>query len=500
MIVVSIGLVAVGVGAADSSSELVVAWWGGMGEIEYPATGERNAAVVKQAQAGLARFRDEHPDALMLDVGGFVGPTCGIESSYAMPPLPFYESIGVNAVNIGEGDWLNLVPANTLGRMPKPETTALLSVVRMKDGTQPNAVTPAVAATIAGRTVILAGVARIHRTVYADSQWMLLDTEQDPGEALNEAVAGLKKQHPDAPVVVLAELPGVENIAGLEPRAEMERKESVTVGLGAGIDLVLTNDVVETIKPVKNLVVPQDLLKTDASERDRACHTVDLASVGRKLWSAGRLEAGKLAVARIRFDAKGGIESVEMQNPVELVPVEKSKGNLWTWLGLASKPQAKRVLADPAPKPIVGINLRDPQAIAEQMGYRGATIQAARCDVSDAIHNRVSNKRILGFTVSHDGREVGNLYRVNLELPNSNGSLIANLILDREGKIVRATPKIEPSIGLRFTLLSKILEEWEGLEPRQIDVGGDRYPGLAGHMRLLKDAFVLAAEINEACR
>jgi hypothetical protein len=348
--------------------------------------------------------------------------------------------------------------------------------------------------------VILAGVTRIDTDEYAANQWIPLDTEQDPGEALNEAVAELKKEHPDAPVVVLADLPGLASIQGFEPRPGMEMRESVSVGLGAGADLVLTNDVVETIKPVMNMVTTQDLSKTDLSEKDRARHRVDLPSGGRAHWSASRLEAGQLAVARIRFDAKGGIESVEMQKPIELVPVEKSKGNLWTWLGLASTPPAKRVLADPGPKPIVGINLRDPQAIAEQMGYRGATIQAAGCNVSDAIRHRVSNKRILGFTVLLDGREIGHLYRVNLELPNSNGSLIANLILDREGKIVRATPKIEPVIGLRYTLLSKILAEWEGLEPRQIDVGGDRYPGLAGHMQLLKDAFVLAAEINEVCR
>jgi hypothetical protein len=238
-----------------------------------------------------------------------------------------------------------------------------------------------------------------------------------------------------------------------------------------GVDLVLLNESRPELKPKK---------------------------IAESTWIVGRPEAGSLATARLQLGEGKEIRSVGVEK-IDLVPAQRTKGNLWTWLGLASRPTGRRILARPVPKPIVGIDLRDPRKYLEELGFPDATLESTRCAVPQALLERVANRKVVAFGLTDRGRKIGNLYRVHVQLPNQNGDFIVNLLLDREGRIVRASTKIDPFLVLRQTILAPILAEWEGKTPAEVEITEERYPGVDTQLRHLLDAFGLAAEINRNC-
>jgi len=462
--------------AASPASELCLAWWGDLSAVEYPPTG-RDPDIVKSVEDGFRQFRETNPDALLVDVGGFVGPTCTYETVYALPPLPLYKKVGVGAVNLAEGDWLNLAVGGRVFQLPESQPVPLVTSVRTADGSQPKAVLPAAVLKAGGRTVIVFGVTSVERSPYTQDDFSVFDLDQNLEDRVKATLSPLKEQHPDASVVLLADLP---------------RKEALALAFKVkGIDLVLVN---ETENPV--IVEPNKWTDVDVSSINAKDN---VPPPDGEVWVAGRPPAGTLAAARIRFKEDGAIRSIETE-PVDLIPEERPKGNLWTWLGLKSRPPGRRILAPPSPKPIIGINLRDPRAIAEEMGFENPTIQAVRCDAPQEILDRISNKNIVSFRILHDGEETGRLYRIHLELPESNGNIIINLVLDGDGRIVRAGTKVEPVLGLRYILLSKVLAEWEGLAPKAIEISPHQYPGFDQHLRVVKDTLEFAVEIDQICR
>ncbi len=106
--------------AGSPASEALLAWWGDMRAVQYPAT-ERDPDAVKQVQDNLRQFRAENPKALMLDVGGMLGPICTSESPYELPPLPFYASIQVAGANLSQGDWIDMSPLYMYSSLKAPE-------------------------------------------------------------------------------------------------------------------------------------------------------------------------------------------------------------------------------------------------------------------------------------------------------------------------------------------------------------------------------------------
>lgn len=463
--------------AAGSPSELRLAWWGDMGAIEYPASG-RDPAVVKDVEKGLKQFRDANPDALLLDLGDFVGATCGYESVYTMPPLPYYKSIHVGAVNVSQSDWLDILPGKRLVNMPKQDPVAIVSTMSLADGKRPHALRPAALVKAGGHSVIVTGVTKIQPDDYSPYNWRLLQADQDLETAIRQAVGPLKKTHPEAPVILLADLP---------------RDEATRLALSAGdVDLVLVN------RPEKALNPQVDTPGKGGSTSAAPDAAAKALKAGAKVWTAGRYEAGKIAIAHVQLGSEGEIRSMKVEGR-DFVPVEKSKGSLWTWLGLAHRRPARRILAKAPPKPIVAINLADPLKIVQAMGYKDATVEIIRCDVPQDIHEKVSNEHIIGFSVEMDGKIIGRLYRIHVLLPDNNGDLIANVIFDQDSRIVRATSKIEPMIGFRYVLLSRVLRDWEGKKPEELEIDSKKYPGYAGQLGLLRDAFVLGAEINRIC-
>ncbi len=440
-----------------STDELLVAWWGDMRSIFYPVT-EPNTDAIDSVREQLHIYRTDHPDALLLDVGGFVGPTVTAESSYDLPPISFYQDIGVSAVNVSQGDWSWLLPADKILEIPKPETPALLSTGRMAEGSTPQAIDTAVVARDQAPPVIVAGATRLEALDYSPTESHLLEIGADPASVLRPALEPLQAQYPNAITILLADL-------------SPEDAESLAVTL-PGIDLVLVNRAADKPKPRK---------------------------IGESTWIVERFPPGILATGRLALTTDGTIRDIEIGRR-DLLPVKEEKGGLLVRLGLKSPPKKTFPISQPPPKPIIAINLKDPVSIVESMGYTNPVCEARRCpEVPDTLRDRIANRWIVGFDVRVDGVEIGRLYRVHREIPERSLNLIVNLILDTKGRIVRAAPKIEPVIAMRYILLSEILKDWEGLTPAEIQITPEKYPGIEAPLELLKQDFELAAEIHQHC-
>lgn len=455
-----IGLFILGIPGASLSadSKLTIVYWGGLGSIYYPATGADDLVVAGMEQE-LKIIRDANPTALLVDVGGWVNPACSTETAYDLRPLRFFDSIRVDAAHIGGGDWLNLVPGGHIENLPAVEHVSLLSSIRLAGETKPERVETAVLKKNQSIPVLIAGVSRVLRADLHHGMPERLAEQQDSVAEAIETLKALRAEYPEALCIVVTDSDGGETA-----------RRIAESGLA---HLIL------------------DATPTEEPRPKRLSETT---------WLVPRFPTGTLGVASITLGPGPRIEKITLTQG-NLVPVHKTRGNFWTWLGLASRQVTHRSLAPKPPLPRIGLNLVDPNGIVKDMGYSDVSCERVRCaDIPDAEKAKVSNRQIVGFDVRADGKRIGRLYRIEQVLPVPNGELHANVIFGDDGRLVRGTMKIDPYLSSRVVLFSAILKSWEGKKPEETVLTPDIIQGQEDHIRIFLENVRLAARLDRHCR
>lgn len=437
---------------------ITLGYWGGLGSIYYPPSGA-DADVVNGMEQELKVFRDANPSALLVDVGGWVNPACATETAYDLRPLRFFDSIRVDAAHIGGGDWLNLVPGGHIENLPTLKHVSLLSSIRLTGKTKPEQVETAVLKKNQSIPVLIAGVSRVLRADLHHGMPERFAEGQDSVAEAIETLKALRAEEPEALCIVVTDSDGGETA-----------RRIAESGLA-------------------HLIV--DATPTEEPRPKRVSETT---------WLLPRFPTGTIGVASITLGPGPRIDKIALTQS-NLVPVHKTRGNFWTWLGLASRQVTHRSLAPKPPLPRIGLNLVDPAGIVKEMGYREVACERVRCvEIPDAERQGVSNKQIVAFDVRSEGKRIGRLYRIEQMLPVPNGELHANVIFGEDGRLVRGTMKIDPYLSSRVVLFSAILKSWEGKKPEETVLSPDIIQGQEDHIRIFLENVRLAARLDRHCR
>ncbi len=445
--------------ASAPADGMTIAYWGGMGSIYY-APGGRDPEVQKLVENGLHVFRDANPNALMLDLGGFVAPIVIRESVYELPPLTLYKEIRVEGVNATAGDWLNLLPGDLIHTMPSMNPATLLSTWVTVDGRKPRAIEKAKTAEVNGRTVILAGISRFRTTSLEEKTEDMVNRSIDTEMQVRRSIQILRHSNPGALSILLADL----------DRVEVER---ISAHWREDVDLFLVNRVSESPSPAR--------LDSGA-------------------WILERFPVGTMGVASISFGKDGRISRMEVSGS-DLIPVSRPKKNLWMKLGISSPKPVVRRIALPVPLPKIGLNLEDPMRPLADMGYPEATCVRRICDgIPKALLARIANEKVAAFEVNDKGTLVGRLYRIRHELPDLNGNFGMTVLFDSQGKMVRLVPANRVTFGLRTMSLDGMCKSWENKNPSELVPPPEWSQGIEDQIQILIDDLRLAEEIDRACR
>lgn len=455
-----VGLFVIGIPGASlgADSKLTIVYWGGLGSIYYPATGADDLVVAGMEQE-LKYARDMDPSALLVDVGGWVNPACGMETAYDLRPLRLFDSIRVDAVHVGGGDWLNLVPGGHIENLPALEHVSLLSSIRLAEGTKPDGVETAVVKKNRSIPIVIAGVSRVLRADLHHGMPERLAAGQDSVAEAIETIKALRADHPDALCIVIADQDGGEAVRRIAESG------------------------------MAHLIL--DATPTEEPQPKRVAQTT---------WLLPRFPTGTLAWATLTLGPGPRIEKITLAQS-NLVPVHKASSGFWAKLGLASRKVTHRYLAPKPPLPRIGLNLVDPAGIVKDMGYSDVSCERVRCAaIPEADKQRIANKQMVGFDVRADGKRIGRLYRIEQQLPAPNGELHANVIFGADGRLVRGSMKIDPYLSSRVVHFSKILQSWEGRKPDEMTVTPELGQGQEDHVGLFLENLRLAARLDRHCQ
>lgn len=433
-----------------AGSEITIGYVGGMGLIYYPA-GERDPKVVQAVESGIAAFQKENPDALLVDVGGFLGPASAPESAYTLPPLPAYGAAGVDAVNLDAGGLGLLVALEKHAALPTDKgLPPLVTSLKVTQHAAPSdLVRSAAQATLgADRKAVIVGTSSVRtRGIVPDSEALLVSPASQ-AQAVREAIESARAAAPGALAVVLADLPPEE------ARALAKDVPS--------IDVLLTNAAALDPKPEK---------------------------IGEATWLVGRYPSGVLGELKLtpRADGRIGAAAVRARDLVA------DRGPL----------SLDRVLSQPPAKPPrVGIRLSDPVRVIGEMGFEGITVrEIASRNVAEPIAKRLAVPNVHAYQVNQGPELVGRLYRVDQTLSTGNGRVWLNVLLDASGSIKRLTAK-DPMffLGGRMVNITTVLQPFEGHSTKSLP----RLPehltqGIEPYALHLADTLRFVGEVDAAC-